>query len=62
MSKKEAGETARSGPEREENNAMFLYHTIYRLCRHGGPVYAWSIQRDVTRRVRVLPVGPHILG
>lgn len=62
MSKKETGETARSGPEREENNAMFLYHTIYRLCRHGGPVYAWSIQRDVTRRVRVLPVGPHILG
>lgn len=31
MSKKQAGETARSGPEREENNAMFLYHTIYGL-------------------------------
>ena len=34
----------------------------YTDCRHGGPVYAWGVQQDVTRRVRVLPVGPHILG
>lgn len=34
----------------------------YTQTLSGGPVYAWSVQRDVTRRVRVLPVGPHILG
>lgn len=29
---------------------MFLYHTIYRVARHGGPVYARGVQQDVTRR------------
>lgn len=42
----------------DENNAMFLYHMIY-IYR---TVRARGVHQDVTRRVRVLPVAPYILG
>lgn len=48
--------------ERKIMRCFCIIRYIQTLCRHGGSVYAWSIQRNVTRRVQVLPVGPHILG